>query len=61
MSIPKSAKRFKPGSSFRQAMMLYRFDKKLITKLHNLFAIFPEIDLAAMGFPKGWEKEPIWT
>ena len=29
-------------------------------KLRWLFVDFPEIDLAAMGFPKGWEMEPIW-
>ena len=21
---------------------------------------FPEIDLAALGFPVGWEQEPLW-
>ena len=33
----------------------------MLAKLHDLFVLFPEIDLTAMGFPKGWEKEPIWT
>ena len=32
----------------------------MLTKLRWLFVDFPEIDLAAMGFPKGWEMEPIW-
>ncbi len=32
----------------------------LLTKLRWLFVEFPNIDLAAMGFPKGWEMEPIW-
>ena len=31
-----------------------------LAKLRWLFVDFPEIDLAAMGFPKGWEMEPIW-
>ena len=31
-----------------------------LAKLRSLFVDFPEIDLAAMGFPKGWEMEPIW-
>ena len=35
MSFPKSQKRFKPGTSFRQAMMLYRFDKKLRMLIFN--------------------------
>jgi abortive infection bacteriophage resistance protein len=29
-------------------------------KLRSLFDCFPEIDLAAMGFPKEWKMEPIW-
>ena len=29
-------------------------------KLHNLFLEFQEIDLNALGFPKGWEQEPLW-
>lgn len=32
----------------------------MLAKLRWLFVEFPEIDLAAMGFPKGWEMEPIW-
>lgn len=31
-----------------------------LAKLRWLFVDFPEIDLAAMGFPKGWEMEPLW-
>ena len=33
----------------------------MLTKLHALFSVFPEIDLTAMGFPEGWELEPIWN
>lgn len=29
-------------------------------KLRSLFAEFPEIDLYALGFPIGWEEEPLW-
>ena len=32
----------------------------MTNKLKNLLAAFPEIDTAAMGFPKGWENEPVW-
>ena len=32
----------------------------MLAKLRWLFVDFPEIDLAAMGFPKGWEMEPLW-
>lgn len=31
-----------------------------LAKLRWLFVDYPEIDLAAMGFPKGWEMEPLW-
>jgi abortive infection bacteriophage resistance protein len=29
-------------------------------KLKSLLLAFPEIDLAAMGFPIKWEEEPLW-
>ena len=29
-------------------------------KLHTLFSKFPQIDLRAMGFPTGWDTEPLW-
>ena len=32
----------------------------LLAKLRWLFVEFPEIDLRAMGFPDGWELEPLW-
>ncbi|MDO4802905.1 MAG: Abi family protein [Prevotellaceae bacterium] len=32
----------------------------MASKLRWLFIEYPNIDLAAMGFPKGWEMEPIW-
>ena len=30
-------------------------------KLKALLAMFPNVDISAMGFPSGWELEPIWT
>lgn len=30
------------------------------SKLTWLFIRFPEIDLQALGFPQGWEMEPLW-
>ncbi|MBQ0156274.1 MAG: Abi family protein [Bacteroidales bacterium] len=30
------------------------------TKLRWLFVEFPEVDLKALGFPIGWEMEPLW-
>jgi len=32
----------------------------MLTKLRWLFVDFPEVDLMAMGFPEGWEMEPLW-
>ena len=32
----------------------------MLDKMRNLFAAFPEIDKAALGFPKGWQEEPLW-
>lgn len=32
----------------------------MLAKLRNLFCKFPEIDLAALGCPVGWEREPLW-
>lgn len=33
---------------------------RLADKLRALFADFPEIDKAALGFTAGWESEPLW-
>ena len=33
----------------------------MLGKMHTLFSNYPEIDLAALGFPTGWESEPLWT
>ena len=32
----------------------------MLDKMNRLFATFPEIDKAALVFPVGWEKEPLW-
>ena len=29
-------------------------------KINALLANYPAIDTAAMGFPRGWENEPLW-
>ena len=29
-------------------------------KIDALLAEYPNIDVKAMGFPNGWEKEPFW-
>ena len=30
------------------------------SKIDALLANYPNMDTAAMGFPKGWEQEPLW-
>jgi len=32
----------------------------MLAKLRWLFVDYPQIDLKAMGFPYGWENEPLW-
>ena len=32
----------------------------MTTKLKMLLSAFPEVDSAAMGVPRDWEKEPVW-
>lgn len=32
----------------------------MLEKMNKLFAVFPEIDKSALGFPIGWEEEPLW-
>jgi len=36
-------------------------DNDMLAKMHALFSNYPEIDLAALGFPDKWESEPLWT
>lgn len=32
----------------------------MLGKMKTLFSDYSEIDLAALGFPTGWENEPLW-
>ena len=32
----------------------------MLDKMNRIFATFPEVDKAALGFPSGWENEPLW-
>jgi hypothetical protein len=29
-------------------------------KVDALLSTYPSIDVTAMGFPRGWESEPLW-
>ena len=57
LKVPKEFHQYKEETTFLQVLNLYRFDKKLRILLSN----YPEINLAALGFPNGWENEPLWT
>ena len=35
-------------------------DNDMKVKIDALLASFPDIDVAAMGFPRDWENEPLW-
>lgn len=35
-------------------------NNNMAEKLNKLLKDFPNIDTAAMGFPQGWENEPLW-
>ena len=30
-------------------------------KIDALLSAYPSIDINAMGFPNGWENEPLWN
>lgn len=31
-----------------------------VNEFKSLLSIYPEVDVAAMGFPPNWQKEPLW-
>ena len=35
-------------------------DNKFVTLFKQLLDEYPNVDVAAMGFPKNWENEPLW-
>ena len=50
---------------FILSMMLFLMDtinpnNSIHTKFKALLAKYPNIDVRAMGFPSGWEREPLW-
>ena len=76
LKMPKTAHLYKEGSTFKKVMMLYRFDKKLRLLMFNEIEkieiairravmqitadMTGKIDLKVLGFPQGWETEPLW-
>ncbi|MDE7375643.1 MAG: Abi family protein, partial [Muribaculaceae bacterium] len=35
-------------------------NNQMTLRLKELLSDYPEIDTKAMGFPNGWEEEPLW-
>ena len=35
-------------------------DNDMLGKMRTLFSNYPEVALSALGFPNGWENEPLW-
>ena len=33
----------------------------MYVKVKSLLALFPEVDVSAMGFPQGWDTELLWN
>lgn len=56
----------KPQKLYHQLCILLYLEQKvstncdLLKRLKALFASFTCIDFHAMGFPEGWEREPLW-
>lgn len=51
---------------FLLSMVIYLLDiinpkHSFKKKLNQLFTAYPIADVKAMGFPSGWEKEPLWN
>lgn len=71
-TIAKSASTFwiaptqKPIKLYHQLCTLLYMEQTITpcmdlkSSLLRLFADYPNIDLHAMGFPQGWENEPLW-
>ena len=56
----------KPIKLYDQLCTLLYMEQTIIpcidlkTSLFELFTEYPDIDLHAMGFPQGWQNEPLW-
>jgi len=62
MSITKTREVFQPTKCplHQYFLNIISPNNDLFQKIKTLFANYPEIDLNALGFPQGWESEPLW-
>ena len=42
------------------ATLLANLQNELCANFKDLLSQYPEVDTNAMGFPQGWENEPLW-
>ena len=60
------SKQISPNRTFYDVCILKWFidiispENDMKGHLKNLLSDFPHVDIAAMGFPKNWEEEPLW-
>lgn len=60
------SKQISPNRTFYDVCILKWFidiispENDMKSHLKNLLSDFPHVDIAAMGFPKNWEEEPLW-
>lgn len=61
-----NADRVKPHKLYAQLCCLAYMEQTVdpqcgfASRLKALLAKYPMVDVAAMGFPSGWELEPLW-
>lgn len=61
-----NASKLKPHKLYVQLCYLAYMEQSVdpncgfVDRLKALLAKYPMVDVAAMGFPKGWELEPLW-
>lgn len=61
-----NASKLKPYKLYVQLCYLAYMEQSVdpncgfVDRLKALLAKYPMVDVAAMGFPKGWELEPLW-
>ena len=49
------------AGSCRFAKVTWANNSNMKAKIDALLSTYPSIDTNAMGFPRGWESEPLWS
>lgn len=48
------------GATIKYFLNIISPNNDMKAKVKALLSAYPSIDVAAMGFPRGWECEPLW-